>query len=159
MMRMIVAVDSELGMATDTGIPWTLPTDQRFFADQIEDGLILMGFATYDEISAPLHERTNYVATRRAGTLRDGFVAVPDAAAFIAEHRDDVVQNIGGAGLFAATLSLADELLITRIDADFHCTKFFPPFKDRFQVVAESDRIEENGVTFTFQTWRPRREP
>lgn len=159
MMRMIVAVDSAGGMATDSGIPWTLPTDQRFFADQIRDGIILMGFTTYDEVSAPLHGRTNYVATRRTTSLREGFVAVPDAAAFIAEQRDETVQNIGGAGLFATTMFLADELLVTRIDADFHCTTFFPPFHDRFHLVAESDRIEENGVTFTFQTWRPRHEP
>ncbi len=156
MMRMVVAMDAADGMATGDGIPWNLPTDRRFFSDQIQDGLILMGYTTYSEISAPLHERTNYVATRRAEALRDGFVAVPDAAAFIADHRDDIVQNIGGAGLFATTLHLAGELAITSIDADFHCTKFFPPFRDHFDMVAESDRIEENGVTFTFQTWRPR---
>jgi dihydrofolate reductase len=158
MMRMIVAVDSAGGMATDSGIPWTLPTDQRFFSDQIKDGVILMGFNTYDEVSAPLHGRTNYVATRRTVTLRDGFVAVPDAAAFIAEHAGETIQNIGGAGLFESTLDLADELVVTRIDADFRCTTFFPPFEDSFRLVAESDRIEENGVTFTFQTWHPRRE-
>lgn len=155
MMRMIVAVDSAGGMATEQGIPWTLPTDQRFFSDQIADGVILMGYHTYLEVKSPLHERVNYVATRRTTELRDGFVAVPDAAAFVVEHRDDTIQNIGGAGLFASTLHLADELLVTRIDADFRCTTFFPPFEDRFDLVAESDRIEENGVTFTFQTWRP----
>jgi dihydrofolate reductase len=158
MMRMIVAVDTAGGMATDDGIPWTLPTDQQFFADQIRSGLILMGYTTYDEITEPLHDRVNYVATRRPGALREGFVAVPDAVAFVAEHQGETIQNIGGAGLFATTLTLADELLITRIDADFRCTKFFPPFEDRFELAAESGRIEENGLAFTFQTWRQHRE-
>jgi dihydrofolate reductase len=158
MMRMIVAVDSAGGMATGDGIPWTLPTDQRFFSDQIAIGLILMGYTTYDEISEPLHGRTNYVATRRSVALREGFTAVPDAATFIAEHHGEMIQNIGGAGLFASTLHLADELVMTRIAADFRCTKFFPPFRDRFDLIAESDRIVENDVTFTFQTWRPHHE-
>lgn len=158
MMRSIVAIDSRRGMGTERGIPWDLPTDRQYFADQIADGLIVMGSHTYDEVTAPLHDRPNYVATRRGGPLRDGFIAVPDIAAFIAEHPDDTIQNIGGAGLFAATLSLADELLITQIDADFSCTTFFPEYESRFALDTESEPVHENGVTFRYQTWRPRRE-
>lgn len=158
MMRLIVATDSKLGMATQDGIPWTLPTDQKYFADQLTDGLILMGFHTYDEIAEPLQGRVNYVATRRQVELRDGFVAVPDAVAFAQTHATEVVQNIGGAGLFAGTLHVADELLITRIDADFHCTKFFPDFADSFELTSESAPQRENDLDFTFQTWHPRRE-
>lgn len=157
MMRMIAAMDSRSGIANDDGIPWKLPTDQRFFVDTTRDGLILMGFDTYREFRAPMHGRTNYVATRRVVPLIAGFVPVPDAAEFICDHADETILNIGGAGLFRSTLALADELSITRIDADFNCTKFFPPFERGFALVTESAPVEENGVRFTFQTWRPHR--
>lgn len=157
MMRMIAAIDSRGGLATDDGIPWTLPTDQKFFVETTRSGVILMGFGTYVEFHSPMHGRTNYVATRRTSALKSGFVRVPDAAEFVCEHADETIDNIGGAGLFRSTLSLADELVLTRIDADFHCTKFFPPFERDFRLVRQSEPIEENGVRFTFQTWRPHR--
>lgn len=157
MMRMIAAMDARHGIATDDGIPWTLPTDQQFFADQTAEGIILMGRHTYAEVTAPLHDRTNYVGTRYAGPLRDGFVPVADVPAFLREHRDEVVQNIGGAALFASTLPLADELVLTRIDGDFGCTRFFPEFADSFELTRESDPVTEHGSTFTFQWWHPRR--
>lgn len=154
---MIVAIDRQRGMATDNGIPWQLPTDQQYFSDQIASGTILMGHVTYTEIDLPLHDRTNYVATREVGRpLRPGFVPVSDIAHFLETHADDVVQNIGGANLFASTLHWADELVLTRIDGEFGCTRFFPPFEGEFVQVSESDPITENGVTFTYQTWRPR---
>lgn len=156
-MRMIAALDSRHGIATDTGIPWKLPTDQHFFSEQTADGLILLGYDTYLEVARPLHGRTNYVATRKTGlSLREGFDQVTDVDAFLAEHGDQVVQNIGGAGLFSSTLHLADELVLTRIDGDFGCTKFFPAFEDRFELASESEPITENGATFTFQWWHPR---
>ncbi len=155
MMRMIAAIDEARGLATDDGIPWTLPTDQRFFVNQTREGIILMGYGTYLEFDKPMHGRPNYVATLHADALKPGFVAVHDVPAFVASHADDVVQNIGGAGLFGSTLPLADELLLTRIRADFRCTKFFPPFEDEFRLATQSEAVTENGVMYVFQTWRP----
>lgn len=145
-------------MATEDGIPWDLPADRQFFSDQIADGLIVMGYGTYREIDKPLHDRTNYVVTRSHTDLRPGFTAVSDVPEFLAGHPDEVIQNTGGASLFTSTLHLADELIVTRIDGDFGCTKFFPEFENTFDMVSESDPITENGSTFTFQTWVPRRE-
>lgn len=157
MMRMIAAVDAELGIADDDGIPWDLPSDKEFFVATTRNGLILMGHATYTEFDSPMHARTNYVATHRTQPLRDGFVAVADPVAFAADHRHEVIQNIGGAGLFAATLHLADELVLTRIEDTFGCTKFFPAFADTFERTSRSEPHTENGITFAFETWVPRR--
>lgn len=152
---MIAAIDQRRGLATDEGIPWTLPSDQRYFVEQTRDGLILMGFGTYLEFDHPMHGRTNYVATLRTDELKPGFVPVHDVPAFVAEHSSQVIQNIGGAALFTTTLALADELVLTRIRADFHCTKFFPEFETAFDRVSQSAPVTENGTTFVFETWRP----
>lgn len=153
MMRMIAAVDGARGMATDDGIPWELPTDQQFFSEQITTGLILMGYGTYIEVEKPLHDRTNYVASHAHTDLRPGFEAVDDLPGFLREHASEPINNIGGANFFTTTLVLADELVLTRIDGDFDCTKFFPPFEDDFERKTVSQPVTENGSTFTFETW------
>ena len=63
MIRQIAAMDTRRGIATDKGIPWKLPGDAAYFERQTTTGLIVMGWATYSEFSAPLHGRDNYVLT------------------------------------------------------------------------------------------------
>jgi dihydrofolate reductase len=154
MIRCIVAIDEKRGLADDKGIPWNLPTDQKFFVDRAAEGLILMGKQTYLEFDEPMHGRTNYVATRSTDPLRPGFVAVNDVPRFFEEHAGELINNIGGAGLFTSTLQFADELLLTQVQGDFHCTKFFPPYRQDFECINRSKPITENGTTFYFETWR-----
>ena len=155
MMRMVAAIDEKYGLADDAGIPWDLPTDKQYFVNQTRQGIILMGRGTYQEFKQPMHGRTNYVATRSPARLRPGFVAVHDVRAFIGQHKADIIQNIGGAGLFTSTLDLADELVLTRIKADFNCTKFFPHFENDFKLVSQSEPMVENGIEFRYEFWRP----
>jgi dihydrofolate reductase len=158
MIRAIVAVDDERGMANDQGIPWQgrVPTDAAYFRDSVASGgVILMGHGTYDELSKPLAGGQNYVATRRAEPLREGFIAVADARAFLEQTGEDV-WNIGGAALFAATLDLNDELYVTKLQGTFDCTKFFPPYEDMFELADESPPITEDGITYTFCVYRKR---
>ena len=66
MIRLIAAIDSRRGIATDSGIPWKLPGDTAYFHEKTAKGLILMGFATYSEFAAPLHGRENFVLSAAA---------------------------------------------------------------------------------------------
>ena len=154
MIRCIVAIDSERGLADNHGIPWQgkVPTDARYFREQTTGGDILMGFKTYQEFTAPLPERRNYVLTHSGDALRDGFLAVMDVTAFLAEHPSAWV--IGGAGLFAKTIDVADELYITQLEGTFSCTRFFPAFEHDFVLADQSEPLTENGITYSFQIWR-----
>ena len=154
MIRFIAAIDSKRGLADDKGIPWDLPTDRKFFVDQTKEGLILMGKGTYLEFKEPMHGRTNYVATYSDEKLKPGFVAVQDVPAFYEEHEGEVINNIGGAGLFTSTLDYADELIITQLQAEFNCTKFFPEFKHKFDLVSRSQPQHENDTTYCFEVWK-----
>jgi dihydrofolate reductase len=146
-----------LGVANDGGIPWQgkLPTDAQYFRDQTTVGIILMGYGTYKEFDKPLHDRENFVVARPdSGELKSGFVGVPDAADFLDQHAHDLVWVIGGAALFAQTLARADQLLLTRVVGDFHCTKFFPTFSDAFELQSEASPHVESGITFHFESWQ-----
>jgi dihydrofolate reductase len=155
--RLIAAVDAKLGIANEHGIPWQgkIPIDTKYFQERTHNGVIVMGFQTYREFDKPLHNRENYVATYPdTGKLRDGFVGVLDLDSFLDENAGELVWVIGGAGLFAVSISRARQLFLTQLDAGFHCTKFFPKFDDSFQLVNELGPQVENGITFTFQTWQ-----
>jgi dihydrofolate reductase len=159
MIRLIVAVDARRGLADDNGIPWQgrLPTDARYFRDQTEHGTVVMGFRTYQEFDKPLHGRDNFVLSRPGSPpLRQGFVAVTDLPGFFEDHAADVVWVIGGAGLYQQSMVWADELFITRIEEDFQCTKFFPPFEDAFELASDGGERRENELAFRFQVWRRR---
>lgn len=154
MIRFIAAIDSRRGIANDHGIPWQgkVPGDVKYYRDKISNGTLLMGYGLYVELAKPYPGGTNYVADLDDRRLRDGFKLVKDARKFLTETKGDV-WNLGGAGLFASTIDMADELYITQLNKDFSCTKFFPEFKDKFTLKSESQPITENGITYTFQVW------
>ncbi len=154
MIRFIAALDSKKGLADNNGIPWQgkIPGDVAQFRDKTIGGAVMMGAGWYKEQIKPLPNRRNLVATNTTEELRDGFEKITDARKFLGETKDDIWVG-GGAGLFASTLDLADELYLTRIDKDFGCTKFFPNFEDKFTLKSESPPITENNITYHFQTW------
>lgn len=154
MIRSIAAIDEERGMANDRGIPWDLPDDKKYFVDKTKHGIILMGYGTYVEFDTPFHDRTNFVATSKTEQLRKGFAAVHDARRFLTEHKAEDAWNIGGAGLWAGTLDLTDELYITQLRGTYDCTKFFPEYKNDFELTDESAPHTQNGITYTFQVWK-----
>ena len=128
-------MDTNSGVATDTGIPWKLPGDAAYFEKQTTTGVILMGWATYNEFAAPLHGRQNYVLTRDQSRLRSGFQASASLDDLITSHPNEDVWVIGGAFVFAETIERADELFLTQVLQDFHCTKFFPDYRTRIHQV------------------------
>jgi dihydrofolate reductase len=155
MIRLIAAIDSRRGIATDSGIPWTLPGDSAYFRAKTSSGLIVMGRATYDEFAAPLHDRDNFVFSTASTPLRKGFLVVANLAQLCATHPNEDVWVIGGASVYAETIGQADELLLTQVKGDFGCTKFFPPYRAAFTLQSQSEDHQEGGVTYQFETWSP----
>ena len=154
MIRQIAAIDANRGIATDKGIPWKLPGDAAYFENETTTGLIVMGSATYNEFSSPLHGRQNYVLTRSQGPLRSGFQPIATLPDLTMSHPHEDVWVIGGAFVFAETIDSADELFVTQVLADFHCTKFFPDYRTGFARFDQSAVHEENGVHYRFEKWR-----
>jgi dihydrofolate reductase len=152
--RLIAALDNRRGVATDSGIPWTLPDDVAHFRDETVSGRILMGWVTYTEFAAPLHGGENYVLSQQPEVLRTGFEAVSSLDALQVKCPGDDIWVIGGAAVFAATIGDADELILTQVLADFHCTKFFPSYDNQFDMIRRDPVRRDGSVDFRFETWR-----
>ncbi len=138
MIRLIAAIDSKKGLATNNGIPWKLPADIAYFRHKTEGGTVIMGYKTYTEFVQPLPNRINLVAVRGGVALREGFRPVLDLEHFLRSAKVDV-WVIGGASLYARALQFADELYLTRLEADFGCTKFFPDFASQFEILDSTE--------------------
>lgn len=157
MIRFIAAIDSKFGMANDHGIPWQgkVPSDVAYFRRKTLGSTVLMGYGTYKEFDSPLPGRTNIVASSSSTSLLPGFELTSDARQFLLSTTSNV-WVIGGPGLFAQTLDLADELYLTRIKGDFGCSKFFPEFSHQFKKLSSTEPISENGISLHFEVWRRR---
>lgn len=153
LIRQIAAIDSRRGIATDSGIPWKLPGDAAYFREKTAHGVIVMGRSTYDEFAAPLHDRANYVFSRTSAPLRPGFTIVTNLDQLRQAHPADDIWVIGGATVYAETIGQAEELLLTQVERDFHCTKFFPHYEDAFHRTSHGDDHADGDVHYRFETW------
>lgn len=154
MIRCIAAIDKKRGLATDQGIPWNLPSDRAYYRHQIEGDKVLFGRATYELLSKPYPNSQNFVATTDHQPLRPGFTKVSNVNDFLTQNTKDDIWILGGAKLFATTIQFAEELYLTRIDYDFHCTKFFPNFIHNFSLIRSTPIKMENNLSFRFEIWR-----
>ena len=111
---------------------WPEPADKRWFRRQTMGCPVIMGRKTWQSLPArfkPLPGRRNIVVSRTPGWAADGALTAPSLDAAIRLARDGVAPRIfviGGGQLYAAALPLADELLITEIDADLPGDTQFP---------------------------------
>lgn len=151
--RCIAAIDSERGFATEEGIPWKLPSDHKYYLDNVRGNIVLMGYQTYLNHDYKIHKREEYVLTSRDEQLRDGFIAVNSLEKFLKNQQEDI-WVLGGQSLFEQVVPQADELYLTQINGDFDCTRHFPAYKHLFRIAWESSLQSENSIDFTYQIWQ-----
>lgn len=158
MIRLIAAVDEKLGIAKDGQMPWHIPEDEQYFADMTKKygGNVLSGGATFREAykSKPLDGRINFILTRHDEPI-EGVTVVHDLKKFLLEFRDDL-WVAGGGEVFKEVIDLgkADELYLTHIVGDYQCDRFFPDYKDKFELIEQSERREQNGYHFRYATYK-----
>lgn len=154
MIRHMVAIDSNRGIAKDGLQPWKLPADEKYFREQTKlyGGIVLMGRKTFEVIGTSLPGRLNFVLTRDRELKAEGVTVIHDLDAFLNEHPE--VWIIGGAELYTQTLVRAGELYITEIQEVFGCNTFFPQF-DAFKCTTNGGERTENRLKFSFNIYKP----
>jgi dihydrofolate reductase len=120
---LIVAVAKNGVIGRGGRLPWRLPSDMKRFVVRTMGKPVLMGRRTWDSLRRqPLPGRRNLVLTRDADFRAEGAWVYTDLAAMLAAARAmaeasgaDEICVIGGAQLFAATLPLADRIVLTEV--------------------------------------------
>ena len=136
-------------------IPWRIPEDAQRFRTLTMGHPVVMGRRTWDSLPdrfRPLPGRRNVVVTRNRAWHADGAEragSVADALRLL--DGAPQVFVIGGAELYAEALPLADELLLTEIDADVEGDTFFPSWdRAAFQEESREQHVSESGIPFSF---------
>lgn len=151
MIRLIAALDDTRGIAAKGRIPWDIPSDRKFFKQRTEGHSLVMGYRTYEEFKVPLPGRQNLVLDTRGSGVRPGFTAVHDLRQVLTGSHEDV-WVIGGAGLFSAAITYADELVLTHVKGTYGCDRFFPPYENAFTLTERTEPQLENGFEF-YMAW------
>jgi dihydrofolate reductase len=161
-LTLVAAVARNGVIGRDGTIPWRIPEDMQRFRALTMGHPVLMGRRTWESLPdrfRPLPGRRNVVVTRnpewsgegavRAGSLEEALELAEDAPR---------VFVIGGAELYASALPLADELVLTEVDADVEGDTFFPAFeRSDFVEVAREPHTGSDGTPFAFVTYERRR--
>ncbi|MEP7099832.1 MAG: dihydrofolate reductase [Burkholderiales bacterium] len=152
-LSLIAAVASNGAIGKAGGLLWREPEDQKHFRRVTMGYPVIMGRKTWDSLPVrfrPLPGRRNVVVTRDAAWRADGAEAVASidaAVALLAGTGKAFV--IGGAEIYALALPLADELVLTEIDADLDGDTFFPNWdRARFTRAASEPREGYSFVTY-----------
>ena len=142
----------------DGVMPWHLPEDLAHFKRVTLNHPVIMGRKTWDSIPPrfrPLPGRRNIVVTRQTNLNQTGLEPAPnlrEALQFC--ENSPQVWIIGGAQIYAQALPLADELVVTEIDADIPGDAFAPAIGADWQEVAREPFNSSTGLRGAFVTWR-----
>ncbi len=165
---LIAAVDRQNGIGRANDLLVRLPEDLRHFKQTTMGAPIAMGRKTWDSIGRPLPGRQNIVVTRNPGWRADGAqrAASIDEAIVIASSagpaqtataagRMPKLYVIGGAEIYALAMPLAQELVLTELDASFEADTFFPPWpRHAFHETSREHHRSAQGLAFAFVTYQ-----
>lgn len=135
MIRDIVAVDARGGMAKDGKTPWFIPEDIAYFHEQTKrfGGNLLVGRGTYEAMRRGLIAREGESAWPPAGRhlyVLTSHKLPEEPGVTIIRSLDDFLRDMDTAGKDVWNGSIheveADEIYLTRIDAEYGCDKFYP---------------------------------
>jgi dihydrofolate reductase len=130
----LVAAVAENGViGRDNALPWRMKSDLKHFRDVTTGRPVVMGRKTFESIGTPLKNRTNIVISRNVDFGAPGVTAVQSLETALAVARADALRRgatsiavIGGSGVFADGMALADVLEITVVHMTPQGDTFFP---------------------------------
>jgi dihydrofolate reductase len=123
----LAAMDRNLVLGDEKGIPWHLPADLKRFRRLTLGKPIVMGRTTFEHIGRPLDKRVNIVLSRRPEFQPEGVLVARsmDEAVRLAGDVPELVV-IGGGEVFGAALPLVSRMYLTFVDGEFAGTAYFP---------------------------------
>lgn len=162
----VVAMANNRCIGRQNALPWHIPEDLQHFKALTQGRPVLMGRKTYDSILAtlgrPLPGRPHQVLTRQADwRARPEHQAqvrpvrsVEESLWLVETSGEPELMVIGGAEVYAASLSMTDRIEITWIDCLVDGDAYFPPLSDGdWREQACSDWLSSrSGLRYRFQT-------
>ncbi len=151
-LSLIVAMAANRTIGINNQMPWHLSADLKKFKHITLGHPMIMGRKTFESIGRPLPGRQNIIISRDTHYQQPGcfvFSSLETALQHCAEFNEVFV--IGGATLYAATLTQADRLYITQIQKSFAGDTWFPEINPEYwREVDRQDISDDHSVDFNY---------
>lgn len=149
---LIAALANNRVIGRDNDLPWRLPQDLKRFKALTMGKVIMMGRRTFESIGRALPGRDNFVVTRNRSFEAPGCRLFADIDAAIAAAADRDLMVIGGAEIYAQTISLAQRLYLTWVDAQIEGDALFPEFDEKqWRVLGEQQHSRDARHEFAYR--------
>lgn len=157
----IVAAAENNVIGINNDMPWRLPDDFKFFKQNTMGHFMLMGRNTWESIgSKPLPGRIHLVISTTLDIQLDNvftFDTIEQALDYAKRQNAEKLFIIGGGKIYAQTLNICDEVLLTRIHIRPESGEvFFPNLQQEEwqRIWSEHHPADERHPhAFTFERW------
>ncbi len=111
-------------------LPWNIPADLQHFKRTTMGFPVLIGRRTFDSIGKILEGRINIVVSRSLEPVtKDNLIIVNSIERGIEQAVSRNYERFyiaGGSSIFAQTIKIAHELIISHVTGDFEGDSYFP---------------------------------
>ncbi|MEY4274784.1 MAG: Dihydrofolate reductase [Bacteroidota bacterium] len=159
MLKILVAFDENRVIGKNNTLIWHLPADLKRFKALTTGHVIIMGRKTFESIGKPLPNRTTIVISRQADLQIEGAIITHSVEEAILKAKSLTREDIfivGGAEIYALSLPLADQILVTQLHDIFDGDAFFPEISLDTWIVSERERgvtDEKNAYQYSYLTY------
>jgi dihydrofolate reductase len=152
----IAAIAQNYGIGLNNQLLWHLPDDLQFFKKVTLNNAIVMGRKTYESIGKALPKRQNIVVSSNINFVAPGCVVVQNLQEAIKCATSNEVFIVGGATIYAQSMSIAHKMYITHVHHTCEADTFFPKIDDAiWKEVARENHFkdEKHAYDFSFVTY------
>ena len=159
MLKILVAFDENRVIGKNNTLIWHLPADLKRFKALTTGHVIIMGRKTFESIGKPLPNRTSIVISRQADLQIEGAIIAHSVEEAILKAKSITREDIyivGGAEIYALSLPLADQILVTQLHDIFEGDAYFPEIPAEIFEITEKERgitDEKNAYQYSYLTY------
>jgi dihydrofolate reductase len=158
-LKILVAFDENRVIGKNNTLIWHLPADLKRFKSLTTGHVIIMGRKTFESIGKPLPNRTTIVISRQADLQIEGVIIAHSVEEAILKAKSITREDIfivGGAEIYALSLALADQILVTQLHDIFEGDAYFPEIPLASWEITEKERgitDEKNAYQYSYITY------
>lgn len=154
MLKILVAFDENRVIGKNNALIWHLPADLKRFKALTTGHVIIMGRKTFESIGKPLPNRTTIVISRQTDLQIEGVILANSVEEAILKGKSLTREDIfivGGAEIYALSMPLADEILVTLLHDIFDGDAYFPEISaDTWEIVEKERGITDEKNTYQY---------
>ena len=150
-------MDENRAIGYNNKLPWSLPSELRYFRETTKGKPVIMGRRTFESIGRPMPERLNIIVTRDRNYKAGNCIVVNNVEdALKAAKGSSEVMVIGGAEIYRLFFPAANRLYITKVHGTFEADTYFPEFNEHEWVKVREQFVEkdsENSHSYTIMVF------